>query len=249
MGSNRLPVTTLRAFLFTLVLLLANAAGATTAAGVYGFEPTAPGETKSWGGGPAGTIGSGDWAKHLGHSDSVLVNASTWGLMLTGKILTLDDIATGNPTRMLGKLVSRAGEPVVRTAMRQAMKIMGHQFVMGRTIGEALKRALKSTDLPYRYSFDMLGEAAMTHFDADRYAKAYEAACTPDFYLFDADRKLVYRGQLDGSRPGNDVGVDGRDLRCALDAVLAGDQVPDEQVPSVGCNIKWIAGNEPAYFG
>ena len=80
-------------------------------------------------------------------------------------------------------------------------------------------------------------------------AKAYEAACTPDFYLFDADRKLVYRGQLDGSRPGNDVGVDGRDLRCALDAVLAGDQVPDEQVPSVGCNIKWIAGNEPAYFG
>ena len=80
-------------------------------------------------------------------------------------------------------------------------------------------------------------------------AKAYQAACTPDFYLFDADRKLVYRGQLDSSRPGNGVAVDGRDLRRALDAVLAGEQVGEEQTPSVGCNIKWIAGNEPAYFG
>jgi peroxiredoxin len=80
-------------------------------------------------------------------------------------------------------------------------------------------------------------------------AKAYQAACTPDFYLFDADRKLVYRGQLDGSRPGNDVAVNGADLRKALDAVLAGQGVPEEQTPSVGCNIKWIAGSEPAYFG
>jgi RHH-type proline utilization regulon transcriptional repressor/proline dehydrogenase/delta 1-pyrroline-5-carboxylate dehydrogenase len=74
---------------------------------------------------------------------------------------------------MLGKLVSRAGEPVVRTAMRQAMKIMGHQFVMGRNIGEALKRAMKSTDLPYRYSFDMLGESALTAADAQRYLDNY----------------------------------------------------------------------------
>ena len=79
-------------------------------------------------------------------------------------------------------------------------------------------------------------------------AKAYQAACTPDFYLFDANRKLVYRGQLDSSRPGNTVAVDGRDLRGAIDAVLAGEPVPDDQVPSVGCNIKWIAGNEPPYF-
>ena len=79
-------------------------------------------------------------------------------------------------------------------------------------------------------------------------AKAYEAACTPDFYLFDADRRLVYRGQLDGSRPGNDVPVDGTDLRNAIDAVLAGEPVPAEQVPSLGCNIKWKAGNEPGYF-
>ncbi len=77
-------------------------------------------------------------------------------------------------------------------------------------------------------------------------AKAYQAACTPDFYLFDADRLLVYRGQLDGSRPGNTIPVDGKDLRGAIDAVLAGEAIPDEQVPSIGCSIKWIAGNEPA---
>jgi peroxiredoxin len=79
-------------------------------------------------------------------------------------------------------------------------------------------------------------------------AKAYEAACTPDFYLFDAGRKLVYRGQLDGSRPGNDMPVDGADLRRALDAVLASEPVPADQVPSLGCNIKWKAGKEPGYF-
>ena len=121
----------------------------------------------------ADKITAAKWQDHVGTSDSLFVNASTWGLMLTGKILTMDDMATGNPTRLLGKLVSRAGEPVVRTAMRQAMKIMGHQFVMGRNIGEALKRAMKSTDLPYRYSFDMLGESALTAEDALRYLENY----------------------------------------------------------------------------
>ncbi len=76
-------------------------------------------------------------------------------------------------------------------------------------------------------------------------AKAYHAACTPDFYLFDSDRLLVYRGQLDGSRPGNTIPVDGKDLRGAIDALLAGDAIPEEQVPSIGCSIKWVAGNEP----
>jgi RHH-type proline utilization regulon transcriptional repressor/proline dehydrogenase/delta 1-pyrroline-5-carboxylate dehydrogenase len=121
----------------------------------------------------ADKITAAKWQDHIGTSDSLFVNASTWGLMLTGKILTLEDIGTGNPSRMLGKLVSRAGEPVVRTAMRQAMKIMGHQFVMGRTIGEALRRATKSNDLPYRYSFDMLGESALTSADAARYLESY----------------------------------------------------------------------------
>lgn len=80
-------------------------------------------------------------------------------------------------------------------------------------------------------------------------AKSYSAACTPDFFLFDADRKLVYRGQLDDSRPGSGKLVTGRDLRAALDAVLAGRPVDPNQRASVGCNIKWKPGNEPAYFG
>ena len=80
-------------------------------------------------------------------------------------------------------------------------------------------------------------------------AKAYRAACTPDFFLFDQKHALVYRGQLDGSRPGNSVPVTGSDLRAALDAVLAGKPVANDQKASLGCNIKWRAGNEPEYFG
>jgi peroxiredoxin len=80
-------------------------------------------------------------------------------------------------------------------------------------------------------------------------AKAYRAACTPDFFLFDADKKLVYRGQLDSSRPDSGIPVTGEDLRAALDAVLAGKPVAAEQRASLGCNIKWAAGNEPDYFG
>lgn len=79
-------------------------------------------------------------------------------------------------------------------------------------------------------------------------AKAYRAACTPDFYVFDRDRRLVYRGQLDDSRPSNGKPVTGADLRAALDAVLAGRQPPADQRPSMGCNIKWKPGNEPDYF-
>jgi peroxiredoxin len=79
-------------------------------------------------------------------------------------------------------------------------------------------------------------------------AKAYRAACTPDFFLFDAHRELVYRGQLDASRPGMDVPVTGHDLRAALDALLTGQPVPKDQRPSIGCNIKWRPDNEPDYF-
>ena len=79
-------------------------------------------------------------------------------------------------------------------------------------------------------------------------AKAYRAACTPDFYLFDGHHKLVYRGQMDDSRPGNNIPVTGKDLRAALDAVLAGRPMPADQKASIGCNIKWKPGNEPDYF-
>lgn len=78
-------------------------------------------------------------------------------------------------------------------------------------------------------------------------AKAYTAACTPDFFLFNGDYELVYRGQLDDSRPGNDIPVTGKDLRTAIDAILGGNPLRIEQKPSIGCNIKWKAGNEPHY--
>lgn len=80
-------------------------------------------------------------------------------------------------------------------------------------------------------------------------AKAYTAACTPDFFLFDGDRQLVYRGQLDDSRPSSSQPVTGADLRAAIEAVLAGKPVTGEQKPSIGCNIKWKPGNQPSYFG
>jgi peroxiredoxin len=83
--------------------------------------------------------------------------------------------------------------------------------------------------------------------ESQQVAIAYKAACTPDFYVFDKDQKLVYRGQLDGSRPGNPIPVTGKDLRSALDAALAGKPVSDDQRPSIGCNIKWKRGNEPDY--
>ena len=79
-------------------------------------------------------------------------------------------------------------------------------------------------------------------------AQAYAAACTPDFYLFDDQQRLVYRGQLDSSRPKTDIPVTGEDLRAAIDAVLAGQSPSDQQTPSIGCNIKWKEGNEPQYF-
>jgi len=88
---------------------------------------------------------------------------------------------------------------------------------------------------PFPYLYDETQEVA----------KAYSAACTPDFFVFDADKKLVYRGQLDDSRPGNDIPVTGKDLRAALDQTLEGKPVPGEQRPSVGCNIKWKRGNAP----
>lgn len=85
--------------------------------------------------------------------------------------------------------------------------------------------------------------------ESQEVAKAHRAACTPDFFLFDKDHKLVYRGQLDDSRPNSDIPVTGADLRAAIDAVLAGKPVSDKQRPSAGCNIKWKAGNAPEYFG
>ena len=124
----------------------------------------------------AGTIGSGDWSRHLGHSDSLLVNASTWGLMLTGIVLDWSGNSEADPAGMVQRLIARSGEPVIRQALRQAMRILGKQFVLGETIEEALANGEDEAEQGYRFSFDMLGEAARTADDAERYASRYEEA-------------------------------------------------------------------------
>ena len=124
----------------------------------------------------ADKLSEADWEKHLGKSGSVLVNASTWGLMLTGRLVALSEDTRRNFAGAMRRLVGRSGEPVIRLAVRQAMKIMGHQFVMGRTIKEALKRSRDKDNRAYRHSYDMLGEAALTSRDAERYFKAYQDA-------------------------------------------------------------------------
>ncbi|HET8802555.1 MAG TPA: bifunctional proline dehydrogenase/L-glutamate gamma-semialdehyde dehydrogenase PutA [Marinobacter sp.] len=114
-----------------------------------------------------------DWQKHVGRSESTLVNASTWGLLLTGRVVRMDKRLDGSPSSVWRRLVKRSGEPVIRSAMYRAMAIMGKQFVLGRDINEALKNARDYRELGYTYSFDMLGEAAMTGDDASRYLKEY----------------------------------------------------------------------------
>jgi hypothetical protein len=101
-----------------------------------------------------------------------------------------------------------------------------------------MKEEAKAAGYTFPYLYD----------ESQAVAKAYRAACTPDFYLFDKDHRLVYRGQFDDSRPSNSSPVTGKDLREALDAVLSGKAVSATQKPSIGCNIKWKAGNEPDYF-
>lgn len=104
---------------------------------------------------------------------------------------------------------------------------------------EHLLAMAKELGLPFPICYD----------ESQETAKAYTAACTPDFFLFDANQQLVYRGQLDDSRPSKGKEVTGEDLRAAIDAVLAGNSVNPEQKPSIGCNIKWKPGNEPSYYG
>jgi RHH-type proline utilization regulon transcriptional repressor/proline dehydrogenase/delta 1-pyrroline-5-carboxylate dehydrogenase len=119
-------------------------------------------------------IAHGDWERHLGQSASLLVNASTWGLMLTGRLVAFDPADARDPAAWYQRIVARAGEPVVRVALRQAMKLMAEQFVMGRDIGEALAR--RSEYPAARWSYDMLGESALTLADAARYQDAYAGA-------------------------------------------------------------------------
>ncbi|TAL87696.1 MAG: bifunctional proline dehydrogenase/L-glutamate gamma-semialdehyde dehydrogenase PutA [Rhodanobacter sp.] len=120
-------------------------------------------------------LGDANWRKHLGRSESLLVNASTWGLMLTGQLVSLDGTRKDFGGAMR-RLITRVGDPTIRVAVRQAMRVMGYQFVMGRTIAEALERAEKKENAPYRYSYDMLGESAVTSRGAERYQQDYRNA-------------------------------------------------------------------------
>jgi len=121
----------------------------------------------------ADKLGTADWHAHLGTNESLFVNVSTWALLLTGRIVRAAEVAEP-PASFFARLIGRIGEPIVRTALRQAMKVLGEQFVMGETIDDALRRAANAPEL--LYSFDMLGEAAVTAADARRYCDAYAAA-------------------------------------------------------------------------
>ena len=121
-------------------------------------------------------LAEGDWSSHIGNSDSLFVNASSWGLLLTGKLVNYSDQKKKNQFGLLKKTVGRLGEPVIRKAVRYAMKIMGTQFVMGHHIEGAIERAKENEAKGYTYSYDMLGEGARTMADADRYFDAYMKA-------------------------------------------------------------------------
>lgn len=134
-------------------------------------------------------IAATHWETHLGHADSLAVNASAWAFMLTGRVLSLEE-TRGVPS-VIARTVRRLGEPVIRTALRQGMRVLARQFVMGRTIEEALARTATGEGRRWHYSFDMLGEAAKTHEDADRYMRAYRNA-------IGAIGRAARAGRLDG---------------------------------------------------
>ncbi|MDX2288838.1 MAG: bifunctional proline dehydrogenase/L-glutamate gamma-semialdehyde dehydrogenase PutA [Hyphomicrobiaceae bacterium] len=123
-------------------------------------------------------IGGGAWDKHLGHSESLFVNASTWGLMLSGRVVKLKEARGASPVSVMKRMIARSGEPVIRQAVKQAVRILGDQFVLGRTIREALQRSQPYAAKGYLFSYDMLGEAARTDNDAQRYFERYLDAIT-----------------------------------------------------------------------
>ena len=135
----------------------------------------------------------------------------------------------------IGRVASDASAKEVGVAAISANDIESHPA----DAPDKMKELARKEGWSFPYLFDATQETA----------KAFRAACTPDFFLFDASGNLVYRGQLDDSRPGNDVPVNGKDLRAAIEAVVAGRAVAADQKPSIGCNIKWKAGNEPNWYG
>ena len=164
-------------------------------------------------------IASADWASHAGRSDSMLVNASTWSLMLTGKLIDPDEEARNDLSGFIKRLAGRLGEPVIRRAVGAAVRIMGEQFVLGSTIDKAIKR---SADDDFICSFDMLGEGARTDADADRYEKAYA----------DAIRTVGKHAKAQGPEAGHGVSVKLSALSPRYEARQAG-RVMDDLYPRI----------------
>jgi thiol-disulfide isomerase/thioredoxin len=167
----------------------------------------------------------------------------------TGETVSLDDIDRGSGV-LLMFICNHC--PFVRHIREELSRFAQHY--RGQGLGMAAISANDAENYPADAPEEMAKEAESMGYvfpylydESQEVAKAYGAACTPDFFLFDRDRKLVYRGQFDASRPGNDVPITGEDLRAAADAVLDGRAVPRHQTPSMGCNIKWKAGNAPEY--
>jgi peroxiredoxin len=168
---------------------------------------------------------------------------------VSGKNVSLDDLK-GKPALLVAfvcnhcpyvKHIADAFAVVARDYQAKGLAVVaissndpGHRREDGP---EFMAQEARQRGYVFPYLFD----------ESQAVAKAYRAACTPDLFLFDGARKLVYRGQFDHSRPGNNVPVTGGDLRAAIDAVLAGRAVPEDQKASIGCNIKWKPGNEPQY--
>lgn len=168
-----------------------------------------------------------------------------------GKIMTLKDFANSRALLVIfmcnhcpfvihvrGELVRLANDYA-----KQGLAVAGINSNNVISHPDDSPERMKEDKAKYGYPFPYLYD------ESQAVAKAYRAACTPDFFLFDAELKLVYRGQLDDSRPGNSKPVTGRDLRAAIEAVLAGNAPSASQTPSIGCNIKWKPGNEPDYYG
>jgi peroxiredoxin len=141
------------------------------------------------------------------------------------------------------KHIQRDFAQLVREYQPKGLAVVGISANDANAFPEDSPDNMKVVKEQIGYTFDYLYD------ESQEVAKAYRAACTPDFFLFDNDRRLFYRGQMDSARPGNDHPITGEDLRDALDRLLAGRDAPETQRPSMGCNIKWKPGNEPDYFG
>jgi peroxiredoxin len=166
-----------------------------------------------------------------------------------GKTVALDDFRDA-PALLVAFICNHC--PYVKHIRHQLAALAGDYqrrgvAVVGINSNDAAKYPDDRPEMMVREKAEVGSTFPYLYDESQEVAKAYKAACTPDFYVFDKDRKLAYRGQLDGSRPGNAIPVTGKDLRAALDAVLAGRPVADDQRPSIGCNIKWKRGNAPDY--